>query len=72
MPEHLSLVGSLFDPKTMEGHCTQTYVDKKNVAVNLVVSPTVMLVGNEDGQRYDTERVVVKAVVRVEEEDEEL
>jgi hypothetical protein len=70
MPEQLPLAGKLFDTACMDGHCTQTYVSKERVPISLVVSPAVMLLGNEDGQHYDVERVVVKAVVRVDEDEE--
>jgi hypothetical protein len=65
----MSLRGKLFDAQCMEGHCTQTYVSKDKVPISLVVSPAIMLLGNEDGQHYNVERVVVKAIVRVDEEE---
>lgn len=68
-PDQAPLAGHQFDAKLMDGHCTQTYQSKERVPVSLVVSPAVVLLGNEDGRHYNTERVVVKAVVLVDDEE---
>jgi hypothetical protein len=69
-PDQIPLVRKVFDDKMMDGHCTQTYVKKDKVPVSLVVSPALIMFGNEDGKNYNTERVVVKAIVRVDDEEE--
>jgi len=68
-PDQVPLAGHQFDAKLMDGHCTQTYRSKEQAPVSLVVSPAVVLLGNEDGRNYNTERVVVKAIVLVDDEE---
>jgi hypothetical protein len=66
-PDQERLAGRTFDEAAMEGHCTQAFVNKEGKPVSIAVSPALVLFGNEDGRDYDTKRVVVRAIVCVDE-----
>jgi hypothetical protein len=66
-PDQERFAGRTFDEAAMEGHCTQAFVKKDGRPVDIAVSPALVLFGNEDGQEYNTKRVIVKAVVCVDE-----
>lgn len=52
MPEQSSkfpMVGKLFDAAYMDIHCTQTFAKRDGVPISTVLSPALIMVGNEDG-----------------------
>ena len=61
------LVGGLFDQRYVEAHRSQAFLAGSNAGkrISLVISPYVSLFGNDDGESYDKERVVSKALVLV-------
>jgi hypothetical protein len=65
--EQINILRSPFNEVYMEAHRSQAFPQGSNVGkqVGLVLSPLVGLRGNEDGERYDKERVVSKAIVLV-------
>ncbi len=71
-PMEIDMIGHLFDNRCGEAHRSEAFPEGSNNGkpVSLVISPFVALRGNEDGERYDRQRVVSKAVVKVIEEDE--
>jgi hypothetical protein len=69
-PKELSLVGQLFDSTYVEAHRSQSFQANEGKSISLVISPCVVLFGNEDGKGYEERRVVAKAVVLVLEDDD--
>jgi hypothetical protein len=58
--------GLRFDEQFAEAHRSQAFGDDyKGRRIEVIISPFVSLWGNEDGEQYDKERVVSKAVVLV-------
>ena len=57
----------LFDQRYVEAHRSQAFTagSKEGKRIALFISPYVSLYGNEDGKRYDQERVISKALVLV-------
>jgi hypothetical protein len=62
--------GLRFSEQFAEAHRSQAFGDDyKGRRIEVIISPFVSLRGNEDGEQYDKERVVSKAVVLVLDED---
>ncbi len=70
---------STVNPRYVESHRSQAFPKGRNdgKSISLVISPTVVFFGNEDGERYEDWRAVCKATILViddeieSEEDEE-
>jgi hypothetical protein len=65
-----NLVGQLFNERYVEAHRSQAFPPGSNEGkpIALVISPYVSFQGNEDGERYEKERVISKALVLVQDD----
>jgi hypothetical protein len=55
----------LFDVKSMKEHFIQRKKVSSNMPVELIVCPAISFLGNEDGEGYDKEKLLLKSTVWV-------